>query len=73
MRTSECWPTFTPRRVLRYLRPRAWTLGSGIVGGMLMPIDDISRSSAQVAVQILDGVAPAMYQSSATAANSAGT
>jgi signal transduction histidine kinase len=34
-------------------------MGSGIVGGSLMPMGDISRSAAEVAVQILDGVKPA--------------
>ena len=33
-------------------------LGTGIVGGSLMPIDDLSRRTADVAVRLLNGAAP---------------
>ena len=33
-------------------------LGAGIVGGSLMPIDDLSRSTADVAARLLNGASP---------------
>src|SRR5262249_37566262 len=37
-------------------------LGQGIVGGALMPIEDLSRTSASAAVRILNGEPPANIQ-----------
>jgi PAS domain S-box-containing protein len=34
-------------------------LGHGIIGGSLMPIDEVSRHAADVALQILNGIPPA--------------
>ena len=58
MRTSECSPTFTPRRMLPCLACRACYLGSGVVGGTLMSIDDLARNTADVAIRLLNGAPP---------------
>ena len=58
MRTSECSPTFTPRRMLPCLGCRACYFGSGIVGGTLMSIDDLGRNTADVAIRLLNGAPP---------------
>ena len=42
----------------RCLRGRASTSASGIVGGSLLSIDDLSRDTADVAVRLLNGAAP---------------
>ena len=70
MRTSECSPNFTPRRMLRCLRRRACYLGSGVVGGTLMSIDDLSRNTADVADSTLERRAAEQRQSAATTARS---
>ncbi len=45
-------------------------LGTGIVGGPLVAIDGLSRSTADAAIRILDGVPPAQCQNTATTAGS---
>ena len=45
-------------------------LGTGIVGGKLVDIDELSRSTADAAIRVLDGAPPAQRQSSAPTAGS---
>ena len=53
-RTSGCSPTFTPRRMRRCSRVQSVMLGTGIVGGTLMSIDELSRSTADVGHSTLE-------------------
>ena len=55
MRTSGCSPSSTPAPMPHCSERTAVYLGAGIVGGWLMSIDDLSRSTADVAVRLLNG------------------
>ena len=67
LRTSECSPSFTTRPMPPYLRRRACTSGTGVVGGSLLSIDDLSRDTADVAVRLLHGAAPTSIRRTAAA------
>ena len=58
MRTSECSPTSAPRPMRHCLRAHSVYLGAGAVGGSLMPIDELSRRTADVAIRLLNGAPP---------------
>ena len=59
MRTSECSPTFTPAANAPLFGVHSVFLGAGVVGGSLMSIDDLARSTADVAIRLLNGAPPA--------------
>ena len=58
MRTSEWSPNFTRSANAPLFAAHSVYLGSGIVGGTLMSIDELARHTADAAIRILNGASP---------------